>query len=199
MKTCIDNLLPPHFTMLMGQYVQICAHIERVCWLILSNIQRTNWKDPSAVSALVQVRKNTPDLISSLRTEAAKLPSDLAHRLGWCLDQIELGIDRRHMAIHGAWSQGEQPNTFRVDYFMNTGTRKDPQWVAFFKTDFPFAELEGVVRDAEAILLKATDLNNAIIALNRPTASDAPAQITDTVKRLEAEKRDDDLRPPPNP
>ena len=163
MKTCIDNVLPPHFIALMGQYVQICAHIERTCWLVLTNLRELDWQKPGDVSAMVSVRKNTQDLIASLRKECEKLTGSMQTRLTWCLDQIELGLDRRHMAIHGAWSLGEAPDTFRVDYFLNTGTKKAPQWVAFFRTDFPMAELEGVVRDAEAILLEAAAFNNELI------------------------------------
>lgn len=171
MKTCIENILPPEFNHMMGQYVQICAHIEKTCWLILAQLRNVDWSNVEAVSDLVKIRKKTPNLIEELRKGVSLLSDDLARDLEWCIDQIELGLERRHMAIHGAWSAGPTPNTYRVDYFVNLGTSKAPQWAALFKTDFSIQELEEVVRDAECILLTAGKVNSALIKLKSKTPS----------------------------
>lgn len=165
----------------MGQYVQICAHIEKTCWFILAHLRNVDWSNVEAVSDLVKIRKKTPNLIEELRKGVSLLSDDMARDLEWCIDQIELGLERRHMAIHGAWSVGPTPNTYRVDYFMNLGTSKAPQWVAFFKTDFSIQELEEVVRDAECILLTAGKVQNALIKAKSMTPSTPESAVVEFI------------------
>lgn len=159
MRTVIDAVLPRDFLEVMGIYVQLCAHIEKMAWHTLAALQGVDWADDGQAASMVSMRKRTQNLLKALRAETETSPEDVRERLKAVVARIEAGMEERHMAVHGAWSRGSLPNTYRVDYFTNTsGDYRNPVWGAYHHIDFTQAQLSETVSGADFILRELVEI-----------------------------------------
>jgi len=159
MKTVIDAVLPRDFLELMGTYVQICAHIEKIAWHTLAALQGVDWTNGGQAASMVSLRKKTQNLLKTLKAETEKSPKEIRDRLTIVVARIEAGMEERHMTVHGAWSRGNLPDTFRVDYFTNTsGDYRNPVWGAYHNIDFTKDQLAETVSGADFILRELVDI-----------------------------------------
>lgn len=146
MKTVIDSVLPRDFLQLLGIYVQLCAHIEKMCWHTLATLEGVDWTDDRQAAKMVSLRKKTQNLLKALKAGSETSPEAIKDRLKAVVGRIEAGMEVRHMAVHGAWSRGSRPDTYRVDYFTNTsGDYRNPVWGAYHHIDFTQAKLAETV------------------------------------------------------
>lgn len=163
MKTVIDAVLPRDFLQVMGIYVQLCAHIEKMAWHTLAALQGVDWTDDGQAASMVRLRKRTQDLLKALKAETETSPDEVRDRLKVVVVRIEAGLEERHMAVHGAWSHGSLPNTYRVDYFTNTsGDYRNPVWGAYHHIDFTQEQLAETVSGADFILRELIEIQQLL-------------------------------------
>jgi hypothetical protein len=159
MKTVIDAVLPRDFLEVMGTYVQICAHIEKMAWYTLAALRGVDWTKDEQAASMVSLRKSTKNLLKTLKAETETSPKEIRDRLTRVVAQIEAGLEERHMAVHGAWSRGSLPDTYRVDYFTNTsGDYRNPVWGAYHHIDFTWGQLAETVSGADFILRELVEI-----------------------------------------
>lgn len=132
--TYADEILPAKFLEMLGRYVANVAYLERAIWkFILAAEGIEDIDTDERLYRALTVRKMTA---GNLLTELEKTLPHLSEKMRTDLSEIILHmktfLDNRHMAVHGAWyTDGEN---FRVEYFKNEGSRRQPQWAAYSKT-----------------------------------------------------------------
>lgn len=171
MKTVIDSVLPRDFLQVLGIYVQLCAHIEKMAWHTLAALQGVDWTDDRQAASMVGLRKKTQNLLKALKAGSETSPEAIRDRLKAVVGRIEAGMEERHMAVHGAWSRGSMPDTYRVDYFNNTsGDYRNPVWGAYHHIDFTQTQLAETVSGADFILRELVEIQNHLSS-NAPSES----------------------------
>lgn len=151
-RLTIDNLLPESFFRDIGKYVQCCAHIERLTWLVTCQLEGKDPTEQASLHEIMELRK-TPGIETKLkRLEAAGVDAaqEIQTRIFGICNRIRDGAENRHMAVHGAWFCDPE-GLLRVEYFKNLGSKSSPDWRHY---DAPVSQeyIDFAVRDCNEIL-----------------------------------------------
>lgn len=165
MRICVDDQLPQYFFTLIGKYAQTYAYIEQTIWFIICLSKDTNWEDEVNVSSMLLIRRNTDKLRSEARDCCKILPDNISNAFKDCLDAFDDASLQRNIAIHGAWERGSSEQDFRVDYMLNNGTNKNPDWQMFFKTDFNISEIILSIKTLNDLLIEVSKVRKSVSAL----------------------------------
>lgn len=140
-------------------YVQTCAHIEHVLWLITWTCSPCEKNDTKEQNRILRLRSFTGELMAELTKVADSLPQAEQKYLKAVLEKVSKGFDTRHGIVHGALSFDAESKGYKMHRHHNSGSHKEPVWV-HYDNPFPATHLDVALTNAESILTESHTLLN---------------------------------------
>ncbi len=143
----------------IGMYIQTCAHIEHILWLVAYTGFPCEPDEEQGKNWVMKLRNNTAELIKALRTLALSIEVEHQEFLEAILEKVEVGLDTRHGIVHGALSFDRSTGGYMMHRHTNRnhGTKLKPEWVSHEEA-FPTEFLDIALTNAESILFESHTL-----------------------------------------
>ncbi|WP_317054790.1 hypothetical protein [Roseovarius rhodophyticola] len=165
MKLTIENVIEERLLLKQGKYVQTCAHIEKILWMVLLQISGLRVEDLDELHELMQHRKSTAKLRSRLKKLSSDVDDAALSELSSILEQIDDEIDSRHMAVHGAWQQNAD-GKIHCEYYKNLGTAKNPNW-QIYADPISEEEIDYALQTVDDLLKRSWEVCKSVDAVNK--------------------------------
>lgn len=151
MRTWIDSILPEAFFLRQGKYLQTCAYIEKMLWLIYLESDDVDASNAKQFEDALKKRKTTSSLREALRKAIKNDSLPYPEQLTPILDHIDREIHGRHMAAHGAWTDN-QDGSFNCEYFFKPERGKEETGWTVFPRPLTEGELDQALIAVDEIL-----------------------------------------------
>lgn len=121
----VKSVLPDHFLLRQGTFIQTCAHVEKTLWETVLFAQGFRAHVKEDVNLYFGVRRRTEEILRYYRRSATTLSHVVGTRMLALACRIESGLDTRHLIVHGASFQHRDGNAYEVSHYFRRGAKPD--------------------------------------------------------------------------
>jgi hypothetical protein len=125
-------------------------------------VDGVNLSSKEEIESYVVLKLRTRNIISRLRNAATKCYAPLGLRMLMLADRIEVGLQNRNMAAHGAWTLHNSGH-LEVEHYLRN---KDKE-LRYISERIKGRDVDTALDDADSILREAVELHEAFRSLNR--------------------------------
>lgn len=154
-------MLPARLLVSIGIYLQSAAHLELTIWQIVKIAEGVDETSQEQLVKSLEIKRITRSLVNKLRRCSKKCKPGLALRIIHLAEEIEIGLENRNLAAHGAFFFDQSSGAVRVAHYFPRGQKANRQWFEYGEV-IPDRVINTAIEEIDLLLREAVDIRSTL-------------------------------------